>query len=54
MHAAGSMLCWRHRRWSNFDPCAARTVYIMFLAPAVTIGETEGAMDSASVFFFCL
>ena len=23
----------------------------MFLAPAVTVGETEGAMDSASVFF---
>ena len=22
-----------------------------FLAPAVTVGETEGAMDSASVFF---
>ena len=29
----------------------------IFLAPAVTVGETEGAMDSASVFFpsfFCL
>ena len=24
---------------------------IIFLAPAVTVGETEGAMDSASVFF---
>ena len=23
----------------------------MFLAPAVTVGETEGAMDSTSVFF---
>ena len=23
-----------------------------FLAPAVTVGETEGAMDSTSVFFF--
>ena len=23
----------------------------IFLAPAVTVGETEGAMDSASVFF---
>ena len=33
--------------------CAGR----LFLAPAVTVGETEGAMDSASVFFhlfFCL
>ena len=30
---------------------------IQFLAPAVTVGETEGAMDSPSVFFclfFCL
>ena len=29
----------------------------IFLAPAVTVGETEGAMDSTSVFFglfFCL
>ena len=26
----------------------------LLLAPAVTVGETEGAMDSASVFFFCL
>ena len=29
----------------------------LFLAPAVTVGETEGAMDSTSVFFglfFCL
>ena len=29
----------------------------VFLAPAVTVGETEGAMDSTSVFFclfFCL
>ena len=29
----------------------------MFLAPTVTVGETEGAMDSASGFFplfFCL
>ena len=25
-----------------------------FLAPAVTVGETEGAMDSASVFFLPL
>ena len=24
----------------------------LFLAPAVTVGETEGAMDSASVLFF--
>ena len=23
----------------------------LFLAPVVTVGETEGAMDSASVFF---
>ena len=31
--------------------------YLIFLAPAVTVGETEGAMDSTSVFFglfFCL
>ena len=30
---------------------------LLLLAPAVTVGETEGAMDSASVFFclfFCL
>ena len=30
---------------------------IVFLAPAVTVGETKGAMDSTSVFFclfFCL
>ena len=26
----------------------------IFLAPAVTVGETEGAMDSASVFFLPL
>ena len=25
-----------------------------FLAPAVTVGETEGAMDSTSVFFWPL
>ena len=24
---------------------------VMLLAPAVTVGETEGAMDSTSVFF---
>ena len=34
-------------------------VYIAYLpapllAPTVTVGEMEGAMDSASVFFFCL
>ena len=30
---------------------------LLLLAPAVTVGETEGAMDSTSVFFglfFCL
>ena len=27
---------------------------LQFLAPAVTVGETEGAMDSASVFFLPL
>ena len=26
----------------------------IFLAPAVTVGETEGAMDSAPVFFLPL
>ena len=26
----------------------------IFLAPAVTVGETEGAMDSTSVFFLPL
>ena len=26
----------------------------LFLAPAVTVGETEGAMDSTSVFFWPL
>ena len=29
-------------------------VIYMFLAPAVTVGETEGAMDSTSVFFWPL
>ena len=27
---------------------------ILLLAPAVTVGETEGAMDSTSVFFWPL
>ena len=27
---------------------------LYFLAPAVTVGETEGAMDSTSVFFWPL
>ena len=27
---------------------------IQFLAPAVTVGDTEGAMDSTSVFFWPL
>ena len=27
---------------------------VLFLAPAATVGETEGAMDSASVFFLPL
>ena len=26
----------------------------LFLAPAVTVCETEGAMDSAPVLFFCI
>ena len=26
-------------------------IFISLLAPAVTVGETEGAMDSTSVFF---
>ena len=26
----------------------------IFLAPAITVGETEGAMDSTSVFFWPL
>ena len=26
-------------------------MFMVFLAPALTVGETEGAMDSASVFF---
>ena len=29
-------------------------ILVSFLAPAVTVGETEGAMDSPSVFFFIL
>ena len=28
-----------------------KTLKYIFLAPAVTVGETEGAMDSPSVFF---
>ena len=28
-----------------------KQLHAAFLAPAVTVGETEGAMDSASVFF---
>ena len=31
-----------------------RILATVFLAHAVAVGETEGAMDSASVFFFCL
>ena len=27
------------------------SIQMLFLAPAVTVGETEGAMDSTSVFF---
>ena len=27
---------------------------VLFLTPAVTVGETEGAMDSTSVFFWPL
>ena len=30
---------------------ALATLLLLFLAPAVTVGETEGAMDSTSVFF---
>ena len=35
--------------------CCTQNIPIkkLFLAPAVTVGETEGAMDSTSV-FFCL
>ena len=33
----------------HFPPCLN---FGPFLAPAVTVGETEGAMDSASVLFF--
>ena len=29
-------------------------IFNLFLAPAVTVGETEGAMDSTSVFFWPL
>ena len=29
-------------------------IYRIFLAPAVTVGETKGAMDSTSVFFWPL
>ena len=35
----------------------ALLLFFFFLAPAVTVGETEGAMNSASVcfcLFFCL
>ena len=35
-----------------FGQCTKRNSHIL-LAPAVTVGETEGAMDSASVFFTC-
>ena len=42
-----------------YSPLAqqARDIDPMLLAPAVTVGETKGAMDSTSVFFglfFCL
>ena len=30
----------------------SETCFLFFSAPAVTVGETEGAMDSASVLFF--
>ena len=29
-----------------------KKLWFIFLAPAVTVGETEGAMDSTSVLFF--
>ena len=29
-------------------------IYYLFLAPAVTVGETKGAMNSTSVFFWPL
>ena len=34
--------------------CCFQFEYFTFLAPAVTVGETKGAMDSTSVFFWPL
>ena len=45
---------WNRHAVAPSDYCFTQ---VPFLAPAVTVGETEGAMDSASVFFclfFCL
>ena len=45
---------------SIFLSCMRTSVHMyifmdnVFLAPAVTVGETEGAMDPASVFFLPL
>ena len=36
----------------NFNNGGGLLSNVLLLAPAVTVGETEGAMDSASVLFF--
>ena len=36
----------------NFNNGGGLLSSVLLLAPAVTVGETEGAMDSASVLFF--
>ena len=40
----------------NINPPSPVTfmIHMEYLAPAVTVGETEGAMDSTSVFFWPL
>ena len=38
--------------YHNSDSLQETLVTLVILAPAVTVGETEGAMDSASVLFF--
>ena len=41
-------------RFVRFLATILNIVGLFLLAPAVTVGETEGAMDSTSVFFWPL
>ena len=46
------MLGQRHRQWANMKPALDPRIVFILVAPAVTVGETEGAIDSASVPIF--